>query len=287
MSEWLPPRTLGAEDGHVVFVTGGTGFLGRQIVAALLDWDGVRRVVCLVRATSKIPETWVKEADGRLTWVVGDVGVRGLGLDAVGDAVVPSEFTAVIHAAADVKAYDLEAGTPLLALTNVHGTANVLAFAAAHAAQRFVHVSTTSVEHPTKDAYAATKAAAEQVVMPWAGAGRPAVIVRVPLVVGDNAEDWLHRMKDACVILGARPACDFLFTRPVPALGLNECAQDLVRAACHGGWPRAVVLLHSDPMYVQDLLRVCWPTIDTDLPAANDVAWVHAACVGTPYAPLA
>lgn len=286
---WVKPSAGALAWRKVVFVTGGTGFVGQGVVEALLARADVAQVWCLVRATSVIPAVWkltAAKAPFRLQWVVGDVSLPGLGLPSNLGAL-PSEFSAVIHAAADVKAYDLGAAA-LLRDTNVEGTANVLAFAAARAAARFIHVSTTSVENVHLDAYGATKAAAEDIVKPWAGPGLPGVIVRVPLVVGNNREDWVHRMADACRDLGARPACDFLFKQPVWAVDLRACCQELVLLACDGPRiPRQVWHMASEPMQVTDLLRTCWPTIDHDLRPVNDAAWVHAARAGTRFAPLA
>lgn len=294
---WKEASGVGSAAGKVVFVTGGTGFVGQGIVAALLARADVKQVVCLVRAASIIPDVWKQEAGAaaaasalsRIVWVVGDVALAGLGLDAAAAAadVVPTEVYGVIHAAADVVAYGLEA-IPLLQGTNVAGTAHVLAFAAQRAAVHVVHVSSGSAEHPTASAYAATKAAAEDVVKPWAGGGKPAVIARLPLILGDNREDWLHRMVDAARELGARPACDCLYTRPVWTMGLADCSARLAQLACEGDdLQREFVPMESSPRLVADLLRTCWPTIDDDLPAVNDSAWTHAARGGTRFAPCA
>jgi nucleoside-diphosphate-sugar epimerase/acyl-CoA synthetase (AMP-forming)/AMP-acid ligase II len=293
IATWRKPSPV-ASAGKVVFVTGGTGFLGQGIVAALLARADVKQVWCLVRATSMIPESWKQEAQRappRLVWVVGDVRVPGLGmppetLAASAALSVPSELYGVIHAAADVKAYGME-GVGLLKDTNVNGTAHVLAFAAEHAVVHMVHVSTQSAEHPLANAYASTKAAAEQIVLPWAGLGLPVLVVRVPLVLGDNPDDWVHRMADAAREVGARPACDFLFAKPVWAVELAECAHRLAELVCHGcELQLQFVPLESSAVHVADLLRRCWPTIEDDLPPVNDCAWTHAAQGGTRFAPL-
>jgi uncharacterized protein YbjT (DUF2867 family) len=294
--EWTPPPAK-PPALHVFFVTGGTGFVGQGIVSCLLAHPKVRQVWCLVRKTSRTPEAWrAPSAEGRLVCVVGDIAAPNMGLP-TNMGAIPTVFTAVIHAAADVKTYDLRGGLSLLHPTNVVGTANVLAFAAARAVTRFVHVSTTSVEDPGSNAYAATKFGAEELVQ---RAGGPTIIARLPLVLGNNPEDWLHRMADACVAMGARPACDALWARPVWACSLEDCAQDLVRWAGLVKWVTVappdsrppdpalkVVHVPSTPALVADLLQTQFPDVVAGLPAVNDIAWVHAARRGTRYAPLA
>ena len=66
------------------FVTGATGFIGRNLVGQLLDREG--KIYLLVREGSRgrLEEqisAWVAE-EGRIVPVVGDLSQPGLGIDA-------------------------------------------------------------------------------------------------------------------------------------------------------------------------------------------------------------
>ncbi len=110
------------------FVTGGTGFIGRAVVARLAAADRDGTVYLLVRDASlprfeRLIADLGHELAPQVVPVAGDVVEPGLGITP-GD--LPEHVDHVIHLAA---VYDMEAPEELQQLTNVDGTRNVLELA--------------------------------------------------------------------------------------------------------------------------------------------------------------
>ncbi|GAC56662.1 putative oxidoreductase [Gordonia hirsuta DSM 44140 = NBRC 16056] len=122
------------------FVTGGSGFLGRRVLARLLAQDGAE-ITVLVRGGS-LPKlsAALERIDGgdRIVTAVGDLTDDGLGLTD-GSALGP--FDHVIHLGG---IHDFDADEAAVRPVNVDGTARVAEFAAAHGAVLH-HVSSTFV----------------------------------------------------------------------------------------------------------------------------------------------
>jgi short-subunit dehydrogenase len=121
------------------FVTGATGFIGRHLVAALLERDGT--VYALVREGShgKLDEL-VKRLDapeGRIIAVPGDLSKPGLGVGRFDEKI-----DHLFHLAA---VYDVEADEEASERANVDGTRHVIEFANAHEVGRFHHISSIAV----------------------------------------------------------------------------------------------------------------------------------------------
>jgi nucleoside-diphosphate-sugar epimerase len=165
-----------------IFVTGGTGFIGGAIAAALA---GQHEVVALSRSES------------------GDRALRALGAEPLrGDLtqLEPSQLPtcdAVIHCAAHVEAWGTREETYRI---NVEGTSRVLAAARAAGAARFVHMSSEAVlwrgqdlvdideDHPYPDStpylYSETKAEAERRVLAANGDSLQCIVLRPRFVWG-------------------------------------------------------------------------------------------------------
>lgn len=145
----------------IVAVTGGTGFVGRQVIEALGQAGASVRIL----ARRPVPDI---EASGVAV-------VRGGLEDAKALSALADGASAVIHCAGVVaapRAADFH-------VANVDGTAAMLR--AAHPSARFVHVSSLAARERHLSAYAASKRQAEELV---AAAGRDAVVVRPPAVYG-------------------------------------------------------------------------------------------------------
>ncbi len=178
----------------MIVVTGGSGFIGRHLVAALAAGDEDVRV--LVRSRDAADRVMAAVAGAG-----GSAGVESMAGD-VGDIESLLRATAgarlVYHLAGHYR------GTPAdLRATHVDGTANVLRTLAP--GTRLVYVSSTSVygwhqEWPADEtspprpafAYGEAKLAAERLVQDWTGG--ETVIVRPTITYGaDDQEGMLAR----------------------------------------------------------------------------------------------
>ncbi len=166
------------------FVTGATGFIGRQLIPLLLAREGEINV--LVRPGSRHRFAALRDRldpDGaRLRPVFGDIGEAGLAMAAEDRDRLKG--ATIFHLAA---VYDLTASEADTARANIDGTLHTVEFANAIEAQRLHHVSSIAVagrfkgtfteemfaegqalDHP----YFATKYEAERIVreeatVPW------------------------------------------------------------------------------------------------------------------------
>lgn len=128
-------------EGRTVLVTGATGFIGSFIISALMqrviDKGADIRVIAMVRSEERAK---AKLADylhlGRISFLVGDV---------VKPVVTDLKADYVIHCASNA-APDMYASDPVGTMQiNFFGTSNMLNYAKACGAQKFLYVSTIEV----------------------------------------------------------------------------------------------------------------------------------------------
>lgn len=131
-----------------LFITGGGGFIGREVVARYLARGDVNLYLLehprfVTRLKRFMEETVPAEAGKRVTIVEGDITQPGLGLEQETAAVIRESMTHVLHLAA---VYDLDVPSKVAHTINVAGTRNVLDFVeGAPNLVRFGHVSTCAV----------------------------------------------------------------------------------------------------------------------------------------------
>jgi len=171
------------------FVTGGTGFIGLNLVEHLTQsgWD----VIALHRANSRL--TQLQKYPVRL--------VQGAIEDAVSlERVMPEDVDAVFHVAGDVSLWSGHKQRQWR--TNVEGTRNMVATALAKRSRKFVHTSSTAVWGIHADPFDETapklgkdsfnylhsKAVAEEEVAKGIAQGLDAVFVNPANVIGRY--DW-------------------------------------------------------------------------------------------------
>ena len=122
------------------FVTGGTGFIGHNLINLLLKRRG--KVYVLVRKGSmekleKLKLRWVAAAK-KIVPVSGDLTKPFLGISPARRKKLEGKIDHVFHLAA---IYDLKADAASQDAVNINGTRNAVRFAEAVKAKRFHHVS--------------------------------------------------------------------------------------------------------------------------------------------------
>ncbi len=131
-----------------IFMTGGGGFIGRQVVARYLARGDVNLFLLehprfAGRLRSFIEAAVPEDVSSRVTIAEGDITQPGLGLDAAAAALMRDSMTHALHLAA---VYDLGVPAHVAHRINVDGTRHVLDFLeGAPRLVRFGHVSTCAV----------------------------------------------------------------------------------------------------------------------------------------------
>ncbi|HVD87111.1 MAG TPA: NAD-dependent epimerase/dehydratase family protein [Solirubrobacterales bacterium] len=200
-----------------VFVTGGSGFIGGEVVRQLRQRGD--RVVCLLRS----PEKGAKLSELGCELVAGDLGNE----KAIREGMEGCE--AVIHAAAVYEVGIPASERAAMREANVGGTERVLGAALQARIPKVVYVSTVGVfgnthgrivdesyEHPAKDftsAYEETKWEAHQVAKRLIADGLPCVIVQPGGVYGPGDTSSIGQLLDQ-FLAGKMPLM------PFPELGI-------------------------------------------------------------------
>ena len=125
--------------GQTIFIAGGTGFIGKWLLATLLDANEKLGLDCRITVLSRDPESfqlaWPLVA-GRVNWIAGDVR----------DFPITNEhFDVIVHAATDVAS---QVSPQDVFSTCLDGTRRVLELALRCGASRLLLVSSGAVYGP-------------------------------------------------------------------------------------------------------------------------------------------
>src|SRR5215216_1600653 len=117
-------------EGMSYFVTGATGFIGRNLVELLLEREGT--IYVLVREGSRgrleeLRNRWGASGD-RIVPIVGDLSQRRLGVSAEDIERLHGQVDHLFHLAA---IYDMTADAESQQVANVEGTRHMVEFAEA------------------------------------------------------------------------------------------------------------------------------------------------------------
>jgi thioester reductase-like protein len=213
-------------------VTGFPGFIGRRLVARLLEEDPQLRVAALVEPRmADAARTAAAELGGeRVEVIEGDIGERRLGLSDADWERLAAGVTSAFHLAA---IYNLAVPLELAQRVNVDGTGNVLELCAAcERLERLNYVSTAYVagvrhgvvyEHELalgqafKNHYESTKFQAEVWVRD-AMDEVPTTVYRPAIVVGDSQTGETQKFDGPYYMLRVISFCEAR-GMPIPQFG--------------------------------------------------------------------
>jgi nucleoside-diphosphate-sugar epimerase len=245
----------------MTFVTGGTGFLGRRLVARLLAAG--ERVRCLVRPSTdpdKLRSAVFSDAGCRLELVEGTLAAPA----ALESAVAGCDR--VFHLAAEMRG-----AVPVLFLTNVVGTRGLLSAAARAGVRQVVLVSSLAVYDSgslqpgetldescpldprphLRDGYTYSKVIQERVAWEAHAAGLPLTVVRPGVIFGPG-RDCLSgrvglRLGNLMVAMGGR--------QPLPYTHVENCADAVALAGQPGAIGTAVNVIDDELPTGWELVR--------------------------------
>ncbi len=216
------------------FVTGATGFIGRNLVQRLLRREGT--VYALVRAGSRGRLEELRTSFGpngaRVVPIAGDLAAPGLGVSEEDLLTLRGEVDHFFHLAA---IYDMTAGAEAQEVANVEGTRHAVELAGAIEAGCFHLISSIAVaglykgewredmfeeaEHLDTHPYFRTKHESERVVREECS--RPWRVYRPGIVVGDSRTGAIDKVDGPYYFFKLLQRARRVLPTWLPALGVE------------------------------------------------------------------
>lgn len=231
--------------GRRIFMTGGTGFVGKWLLATLLDANEALGLYCRITVLSRDPAAFLRDwpamAD-RVEWIIGDVRSFPIGTD---------RFDVIVHAATDVVAH---ASPEDVFSTCLDGTRRVLELARQCGARQLLLVSSGAVYGPLP---------AGMTHVPETHIGGPDPLLAASAYgEGKRVSEWLMA-KAAIDGLGFTVARMFAVVGPHLPLDKHFAVGNFLRAAMNGeeivvngdGTP------HRSYIYAADMAAWLWAVL--------------------------
>lgn len=244
----LPASTWRELAGRRIFLTGGTGFVGKWLLATLLDVSARLELGCRITVLSRDPGSFAAQCPElalarNVQWMQGDV--RSLEPSA-------EAYDTVIHAATDVVARN----SPQTTFdTCVEGTRRVLSFARSACASDFLLVSSGAVYGRQPPDLAQT---------PETFTGAPDQLSAASAYgEGKRASEWLSCMAGTDAGIRVKIARCFAFVGPYLPLDKQFAIGNFLEAALAG---RDIVIQgdgtpHRSYLYAADMAAWLWAVL--------------------------
>lgn len=232
--------------GQRIFVTGGTGFVGKWLLATLLDADEALGLGCYITVLSRDPSAFLRDwpaMAGRVAWVTGDVRDFPIGTD---------RFDVIVHAATDVVAH---ASPEDVFSTCLDGTRRVLSFARQCGASQLLLVSSGAV-------YGPLPAGMTHVPETYLGGPDP-LLSGSAYGEGKRVSEWLAAQATASDGLEVKIARIFALVGPHLPLDKHFAIGNFLRAALADG---EIVIQgdgtpHRSYLYAADMAAWLWAVL--------------------------
>jgi dTDP-glucose 4,6-dehydratase len=208
--------------GARMFVTGGTGFVGRWLLETLLWASDRQGLGVTVTALTRRPQQFAADAPH----LASHASMRLIEGDARSFTVPDGTFTHVVHAASDTSPLRDQDARRRLFDTTVTGTARALEFARASGARRFLFTSSGAV-------YGRQPANLDRTPEEYTGGPDPSVVASA-YGEAKRAAEMLCALH-AGTTLHPIIARLFAFIGPYLPLDVNFAAGNFVRDALAGG----------------------------------------------------
>jgi len=307
-----------------VLLTGATGFVGRFLLAQLLE-DTNATIHCLMRtqtkyqAADRLKQTlskwglWHQDFEGRIVAVPGDLRLPRLGLDEATHRQLSRSVDTIYHCATSMNHLETYA---MAKAANVDGVRSLLQFATNGKTKLVNYISTVSVfgpaaagtsrdinentsidgeRHSTSNGYAASKWVGEKIIMIAGDRGIPCNIFRLGLVWADTQRgryDHLqrgYRILKSCLLSGYGIKN---FRHDMPPTPVDYVARAVVYLANRNRDGNGIFHISSSTQMDEGVFECCNEVAGTSLKLVPIYDWIreikrlHDAGQSLPVTPL-